>query len=269
MDTRYRSQFAIPKMDCAAEEQLIRLALAKDDKVHRIAVDLAARQIAVTHASPVSSVEQVLSTLNLGAKLIDTAEVGVGVDDELDEAAQLETKTLRIVLAINAAMFFAEGIGALLADSAALLADSLDMFADAAVYGIALYGARRGLGGQATAARWSGYLQLALAVGAATELVRRTVFGSEPEAPYMIGIALLALAANIICMWLLARHRKGGAHMKASWIFTTNDVIANGGVMVAAGLVALTESAIPDLVVGALIVIVVFSGALRILRLPA
>lgn len=263
-----RTRVAIPKMDCAAEEQLVRMAVSNDASIRHVDVDLSSREITVLHDSDPQSLMDLLAPLNFNARLVSSE---AGASDELDEIAEagkLEKKTLKIVLGINAAMFFGEGIGALIADSAALLADSLDMFADAAVYGIALYGASRGLGGQAQAARWSGYLQLTLAAGAGAELVRRTVFGSEPEAPYMAGIALLALAANVTSMWLLARHRKGGAHMKASWIFTTNDVIANCGVIAAAGLVALTGSPIPDLVVGAGIVMVVFSGAVRILRLP-
>ena len=83
----------------------------------------------------------------------------------------------------------------------------------------------------------------------------------------MVVVALAALTANVICMWLLARHRHGGAHMKASWIFTTNDVIANIGVIVAAVQVRLLHSPIPDLVVATIIAVVVLNGAVRILRL--
>lgn len=164
-------------------------------------------------------------------------------------------------------MFAGEAIGALIADSSALLADSLDMFADAAVYAIALFGVHRARATQLKAARLSGVLQLALALGALAEVVRRVVFGSEPGAPLMIVVGGAALIANVTCMWLLARHRHGGAHMKASWIFTTNDVIANLGVIAAAVLVRLFESAIPDLAVATVIAIVVSGGAIRILRL--
>lgn len=55
--------------------------------------------------------------------------------------------------------------------------------------------------------------------------------------------------------------------MRASWIFSTNDVIANIGVISAALLVLWTQSAVPDLVVGALIAGIILTGALRILKL--
>ena len=83
----------------------------------------------------------------------------------------------------------------------------------------------------------------------------------------MIGISALALAANVSCLFLLARHRHGGAHMRASWIFSTNDVLANLGVMVAGALVAWTGSRLPDLVVGTVVAALVLLGAVRILRL--
>ena len=83
----------------------------------------------------------------------------------------------------------------------------------------------------------------------------------------MIGISALALAANVTCLLLLARHRHGGAHMKASWIFSTNDVLANLGIMAAGALVAWTGSRLPDLVIGTLVAALVLLGAVRILRL--
>jgi Co/Zn/Cd efflux system component len=70
-----------------------------------------------------------------------------------------------------------------------------------------------------------------------------------------------------IVLAINARHRHGGAHMKASWIFTTNDVIANLGMIVAAGMVGLTRSNVPDLAVATVIALVILNGAIRILRL--
>lgn len=66
---------------------------------------------------------------------------------------------------------------------------------------------------------------------------------------------------------LIARHRHGGAHMKASWIFSANDVLANLGVITAGALVAWTGSRLPDLAVGTAVALVVLAGAIRILRL--
>jgi Co/Zn/Cd efflux system component len=183
-------------------------------------------------------------------------------------AARAEARTLRWLLAINAVMFVVEIVAGWLAQSTGLIADSLDMFADAAVYGLALYAVGHA-GRQLGAARLSGWLQLLLALGVLAEVLRRWLTGSAPEPLPMMGIALLALAANVTCMVLLAKHRDGGAHMKASWIFSTNDVLANLGVIVAGALVAWTGSNVPDLVIGTLIGLLVLNGARRILSLRA
>ena len=85
----------------------------------------------------------------------------------------------------------------------------------------------------------------------------------------MVGVAVVALVANLASVALLARHRSGGVHLRASWIFTTTDALANLGVIAAGVLVGITGSAIPDLVVGTLISILVFGGAIRILRIAS
>lgn len=261
-----RARFSVPRMDCAAEERLVRLALQEQPHVRRVSVDLASREVIVDHDS-LSDVEARLRALNLGARLLETSSASEEQPLESTAGHPGETHTLRIVLGINAVMFVGESIGGYLADSGALIADSLDMFADAAVYGIALYGAGAALSAQRRAARWSGWAQLALGIGALAEIARRALGVSEPEPGGMMAVALVALVANAACMWLLARHRHGGAHMKASWIFTTNDVLANLGVIAGGVLVGLTASRVPDLVIGALIGAVVLSGAVRILRL--
>lgn len=183
-------------------------------------------------------------------------------------AATAEANTLRWLLGINALMFVVEIVTGWLAQSTGLIADSLDMLADAAVYGLALYAVGHA-GRQLGAARLSGWLQMLLALGVLSEVMRRWLFGSAPEPLPMMGIALLALVANVACLALLARHRDGGAHMRASWIFSTNDVLANLGVILAGALVAWTGSNLPDLLIGLLIALLVLNGARRILQLRA
>ena len=183
-------------------------------------------------------------------------------------AAKAEARTLRWLLAINATMFVVELVAGWLAQSTGLIADSLDMFADAAVYGLALYAVGHA-GRQLRVARLSGWVELLLALGVLGGVLRRWLTGSAPEPLPMMSIALLALAANLACMAMLARHRDGGAHMQASWIFSTNDVLANLGVILAGALVAWSGSNVPDLVIGTLIGLLVLNGARRILRLRA
>ena len=192
------------------------------------------------------------------------AMAACGCDSETGQS--LERRTLRMLLWINAAMFILEGATGWLADSTGLIADSLDMLADAGVYGIALYAVGRSPLVQFRAGAASGYLQVGLGVGVLSDVVRRSVYGSDPESLVMMVVGAIALAANVTCLLLLAKHRDGGIHMRASWIFSTNDVIANVSVIVSGLLVALLGSRFPDLVIGLAISLLVIRGGIRILR---
>jgi Co/Zn/Cd efflux system component len=258
------SSFLVPKMDCPAEESLVRTALLGVPEVHRVACDLAGRRLVVWHAGEPEVVLGRLAPLALGARLADTRPGELPPEAGTPAA---ETSTLRVVLAINAAMFVVEILAGWLAESTGLLADGADMLADATVYALALYAVGRAPAFKLRAARLCGALQLLLGAAALAEVARRALVGSQPQPPTMMGVSLLALAANVTSLWLVARHREGGVHMKATYICTANDVLANLGVIVAGLIVVATGSRLPDLVIGALIAAIVLQGALRILRL--
>lgn len=103
-----------------------------------------------------------------------------------------------------------------------------------------------------------------MAIAAIAEVIRRLFFGSEPDAPLIMGVSLLALAVNVVCLALLRRHRDGEVHLQAAWIFSATDVQANLGVLAAGALVAVLGSAVPDLVIGLIVSGLVLRGALRI-----
>lgn len=262
-----RTVFDIPGMDCPSEEKLIRMALESKSKTLKFEFDLEKRNLVLFHQEPQELLLVALSPLKLGASVQASQETEVEKDFWQKGMEKDESGILRILLLINGAMFLAELTFGFIAESTGLIADSMDMFADAAVYGLSLFAVGRAVARQQQAARISGYLQLLLALGVVFEVARRFFFGSEPESTYMIAIAVLALIANVTCVVLLAKHRDGGAHMKASWIFSTNDVIVNAGVILAGVLVAVTASAWPDLIIGLIIAGIVFRGALQILRL--
>ncbi|MEO5825116.1 MAG: cation transporter [Gemmatimonadales bacterium] len=177
-----------------------------------------------------------------------------------------ERRVLQRVLAINAGMFVIELMASWWGDSIGLLADSLDMLADAAVYGLALAAVSRSTHGQARAASISGALQIILGAGALLEALRRFATGSQPEGGLMMAIGLLALVANVACLFLLAPIRRGRVHLRAAWIFSTNDVLANVGVMTSGLLVGLLGSRIPDIAIASVIAVIVVRGGIRIRR---
>jgi len=187
-------------------------------------------------------------------------------DCSIEVESRQQSRVLITLLVINAAMFIVEAVTGLLAESTGLIADSLDMLADAVVYGIGLYAVGRAASAKIRAAFASGYFQMALALIVALDVTRRAVFGSDPEPAYMVLIGLVALAANVVCLTLIAKHRDCGIHMRASWIFSKNDVIANVGVILSGGLVYVTGVRWPDLAIGMTIAYIVFRGALAIIE---
>jgi Co/Zn/Cd efflux system component len=177
-----------------------------------------------------------------------------------------QKKVLVTLLMINAAMFVAEVVIGVVAQSSGVIADSLDMLADAFVYGIGLYAIGRAAHVKRRSALLSGVCQVGLAALILADVARRAIQGSEPQSWLMMVIAAVALGANAYCLKLLSKHRDGEVHMRASWIFTRSDVIANAGVILAGAFVAATGSRWPDLAVGAIITLIVFRGGLEILR---
>ncbi len=262
----FKSTFDVPKMDCPSEERMIRMALDGVPGVAELQFDLQARTLSVLHGGEPAALFAKLEPLGLGARLTRTEEA-TRADHLPASTDAAEARTLRLLLAINAAMFVVELVAGWLAQSTGLIADSLDMLADAMVYGLSLYAVGKAATAKVRAAHLAGVFQAALALGVLVDVVRRLVAGSAPEAPAMIGISIIALGANVSCLLLVARHRHGGAHMKASWIFSTNDVLANLGVIVSGALVAWTGSRFPDLVTGTAVGLLVLAGAVRILRL--
>jgi cation diffusion facilitator family transporter len=187
-------------------------------------------------------------------------------DCSLEIKSREQSRVLWTLLAINAAMFVAEFATGIIAESTGLIADSLDMLADAVVYAIGLFAVGRGPHAKVRAATISGGFQIILALGVALEILRRLVSGSEPDPIFMVGVGVIALIANVICLSLISKHREGEVHMRASWIFSKNDVIANAGVIIAGLLVRALDTRVPDLVIGSLIVLIVFRGGVAIIK---
>ncbi|WP_339770764.1 cation diffusion facilitator family transporter [uncultured Paraglaciecola sp.] len=182
-------------------------------------------------------------------------------------AQDKEQRTLLwTVLGLNGGMFFVEFIAGWLGDSSGLMADSLDMLADAMVYMVGLYAVGKAIQYKAKAALFNGSLQLVLAGLILIDVVMRLVGGSEPQTGIMLWISLLALAVNLFCFILLSRYRTGDINMRASWICSRNDMIANVGVIISAALVVWLDSAIPDLVIGTIIALVIVQSSVKIVQ---
>jgi Co/Zn/Cd efflux system component len=171
---------------------------------------------------------------------------------------------LWIVLAINALMFLVEA-GRACADSTSLLADALEMLGDALVYGFCLFVLARSVRWQAGAALAKGGFMLAFGFGVLGEALYKVFHSVMPGVEMMGIIGGIALAANLVCFFLLYRHRGDNPNMSSTWLSSRNDLIATVGVLFAAGGSYLLVSRWPDIIVGGTIAGLFLSSALHIL----
>ncbi|RCW39060.1 MULTISPECIES: cation transporter [Marinilabilia] len=260
-----KSTFNISKMDCPSEESLIRMKLEGLPMIKRLVFDIENRKLTVFHSEENPEIEKSLKELNLGAEHKETIIVH---QDEFIDNTSVQSKLLWTVLIINFAFFILEITTGFISKSMGLVADSLDMLADAFVYGLSLWAVGSTVIRKKKVAKLSGYFQLALALLGLTEVIRRFIsFEEVPDFQTMIIVSVLALIANSVCLYLLQKSKSEEAHMKATMIFTSNDIIINTGVIVAGILVLLTQSKYPDLIIGAIVFLIVVRGAFRILKL--
>ena len=234
-------------------------------EIEKLEFDLDARQLFVFHSVENPEITERLKNLNLGSDHIETVEYEGKIEKESND---VQSKLLWTVLAINLSFFLIEMTTGLLSRSMGLIADSLDMLADASVYGLSLWAVGSTVVRKKSVARFSGIIQLILAAIGIIEVIRRFILvDTVPDFRTMIVVSIFALIANAVCLYLLQRSKSEEAHMKASMIFTSNDVIINLGVIAAGLLVHFLNSNKPDLIIGTIVFILVIQGAIRILKL--
>ena len=186
------------------------------------------------------------------------------VDIRAMEARQ--RRVLMIVLAINIATFVMMLTAAIYSGSSSLLSGSLDNLGDALTYllSIAVIGASTRA--KAKVALLKGLLILGAAMAVAVQVGWRL---AHPEVPIFeaIGIAaLLNLAFNGICLWLLTPYRHGDVNMASAWECSRNDVFEGFAVLLAAVGVWLFDAGWPDLLIAAALLVMFLRSAWRVLR---
>ena len=252
-------------MDCPSEENLIRLKLEEFSNIKNLSFDIPNRKLSVFYKGEIDEIEKSIIELNLGGEKLSTEQS----DNYKFEENTNQKKLLWIVLLINFSFFIIEMATGLVSKSMGLVADSLDMLADSFVYGLSLFAVGGSVFKKKRIAKLAGYFQIILASIGFIEILRR-FFMSEniPDFTTMIFVSIFALIANGICLFILQKSKsKDEAHMKASMIFTSNDIIINLGVIIAGILVNWLESIKPDLFIGVIVFALVIQGALRILKL--
>jgi Co/Zn/Cd efflux system component len=261
-----KTTYKISKMDCLAEENLVRMKLESCKNIEALVFDITERKLNVFHKGKHDPITLAIDELHLNSKLIVT-EVTNEHEEFISSTVQ-ERKLLWQVLSINIFFFLAEIVAGIVSNSIGLVADSLDMFADAIVYALALFVVGKMLAKKRKIATLSGYLQLLLAVFGFVEVIKKFINNSKtPDFKVMMIVSLFALVGNVVTLYLLQKSKSKEPHMKASMIFTSTDVIVNTGVLIAGAIVYFTGSNLPDLIIGTIIFAFVGFSSYRILKL--
>ena len=252
-------------MDCASEENLIRIKLDEISSITNLNFDIPNKKLTVFHSGEIDQIEKFIIELNLGGKKISTEQTD---QTNLEEYSN-QKRILSTVLGINFTFFIIEMTTGIISKSMGLVADSLDMLADSFVYAISLFAVGGNLKTKKQIAKISGYFQITVAIIGFIEVIRRFVTEEKlPNIWTMIIVSTFAIIANGICLYILQRsYSKEEAHIKASMIFTSHDVIINLSIIISGLLVNWFSSNKPDLIIGTIVFILVIQGAFRILKL--
>lgn len=192
-----------------------------------------------------------------------------GCGKTLDVAAMQarHRRVLWIVLLINLATFLMMVGASWYSHSSSLLSGALDNLGDAATYLLSLLVVGAGVAAKARVALFKGVLILAAAVAVAAQIGWRLAHPQVPLFESMGLAALLNLAANGFCLWLLTPYRNDDVNLASAWECARNDIFEGVSVVLAAGLVALFGAGWPDLLVAIALLVVFLRSSLRVLRI--
>ncbi|MDN8647064.1 cation transporter [Stenotrophomonas indicatrix] len=192
-----------------------------------------------------------------------------GCGKTLDVAAMQarHRRVLWIVLLINLATCLMMVGASWYSHSSSLLSGALDNLGDAATYLLSLLVVGAGVAAKARVALFKGVLILAAAVAVAAQIGWRLAHPQVPLFESMGLAALLNLAANGFCLWLLTPYRNDDVNLASAWECARNDIFEGVSVVLAAGLVALFGAGWPDLLVAIALLVVFLRSALRVLRI--
>lgn len=181
--------------------------------------------------------------------MTENTACGCSGNPKFDGVDPAYKRILWMVIFINAAMFFVEISAGKMAGSQALQADALDFLGDSLTYGLSLAVIGMSLKIRSTAALLKGISLLLMGLWVFSSTTYQFFVLGVPKAEVMGVIGLLALAANLISVYLLMGYKDGDANVRSVWLCSRNDAVGNVAVMLASVAVWLTATAWPDLIV--------------------
>jgi Co/Zn/Cd efflux system component/copper chaperone CopZ len=249
--TAVQHRFRVIGMDCADDAREIEAAVREVPSVADARVSVASQILTLRLASDGTGMPAVEQAVNaLGYQLDPLGATGdaaeAGTHTHLTSAYR---RALWVVVLLNVGYGVVELGGGFLSGSQALKADALDFLGDGLITFLGLIAIGWGLAWRARAALTQGIFLGVLGLGVLISTITRLSGGYQPEAELMGVFGLVALLVNIAATVVLIPHRTGDANVRAVWLFSRNDAIGNLAVVIAAGLVAWSDTEWPDVVV--------------------
>lgn len=189
-------------------------------------------------------------------------------DEKLDlNLGNKEERNILIkVTWINISQVVLAGIVGLLINSSGLLGTALDSAGDSAIYLVSLSAVGKSVQAKVRAATFSGVFLNAIGILLLIDVVGKFIEGSEPLGWAMIIVALINTASNYWIVRLLKSDKQVGVHIRASIIFTDNDMWINLGIVISGLGVMIFKSYLPDLIAGVIVVLLSLKGGWEILK---
>ena len=155
-----------------------------------------------------------------------------------------------IVAVLNLGYFGVEFAVAQAIGSVALVADSIDFLEDTSLNVLIFLAAGLTARGRARAGSVLGIVILVPALATIWTAVQKIVDPTVPAPVPLTVTALGALAVNLLCAFLLVRHRGPGSLTRAAWLSARNDAFANIAMIGAALLSLVLVTGWIDILVG-------------------
>ena len=253
-------RYRVTGMDCPSCAAKIEKAV-RSVGIDDVRVSIASQIMTLRPDDPTSQLPHVeRAVADIGYQLVMIHDSAIDGDADLVRRADRQNhvtpqykRALWIVILLNVGYGIIEIIGGFIAGSQALKADALDFLGDGLITFLGVLAIGWSLAWRARSALIQGIFLGALGVGVLASTAYRVIVLNQPNAELMGALGAVALVVNVLAAIALLPHRTGDANVRAVWLFSRNDAIGNVAVVAAAGLVAWSGTAWPDLVVAAII----------------
>jgi copper chaperone CopZ len=256
-------RYRVTGMDCAGDAAEIEAAARGISGVESVKVSTASQIMTLQVDDPgaqLPAVERAVEALGYRVTGLNGPDTGQA------HVTAGYRRALWTVVVLNVGYGAVEMVGGFLSQSQALKADALDFLGDGLITFLGLLAIGWSLRWRARAALAQGLFLGALGLGVIGTTGYRVLVQQRPEAELMGILGLMALAVNVASAVVLIPHRTGDANARAVWLFSRNDAIGNAAVVAAAGMVAWTGSAWPDLAVAGVIAALFLQSSWTIVR---